>query len=155
MFRLQLRINETMGYFMKKEKYYVFFKYLGVGVINTLVGLTSILLLFNIIHLNYWAATFLGNLIGIIVSFFLNKRYTFKYKGKNRSSLVKFLLVSLISYIISYTLGYYMDSFIKESIPHVGIAENTVIIFSSGIYTVIGFFGHKKVTFGSKPLGEL
>lgn len=128
----------------EKGNLFIFLRYLCVGVINTLVGLTSILILFNIFHLNYWIATSIGNIIGIIVSFFLNKRYTFKYNGVKAQSLFKFLLVSLISYIISYSLGYYIGNLIENIIPSIEIFDNFVIIFSSGIYTIIGFIGHKK-----------
>jgi putative flippase GtrA len=140
---------------MKKGDFFVFLRYLGVGVINTVVGLTSILVLFNLFQLNYWFATSIGNIFGVIVSFFLNKRYTFKYKGNKGYSLLKFLLVSLISYIISYSLGYYIGNSIEHFVPHIDIFDNLVIVFSSGIYTILGFFGHKKITFSEKSLGDL
>ncbi|WP_430101061.1 GtrA family protein [Paenibacillus polymyxa] len=35
-------------------------------------------LLFNILETNYWLSTFIGNSVGATVSYFLNKRFTFK-----------------------------------------------------------------------------
>ncbi|MGE7614039.1 GtrA family protein [Paenibacillus sp. NPDC101420] len=132
---------------MKREKYYEFVKYLGVGVINTIIGLSAVLILFNIFNFNYWFATALGNLIGIIVSFFLNKRYTFKYNGNSGSSFPKFFLVSLISYIIAYSLGAFISDYMERMIDNIVLVNNLIILFSSGLYTILGFIGHKKITF--------
>ncbi|WP_256218528.1 GtrA family protein [Bacillus sp. MUM 116] len=53
-----------------------------IGIFNTLVGLSSVYFIFNIIGLSYWPATFLGNGIGMLVSYKLNKKFTFRSKKK-------------------------------------------------------------------------
>lgn len=72
-----IRIN-----WMKKQfnENITFFKFILVGALNTLVGLGSIFILFNTLHFNYWVSTSLGNLLGIICSYVLNKSFTFQSK---------------------------------------------------------------------------
>ncbi|MGV2414188.1 GtrA family protein [Paenibacillus polymyxa] len=113
-----------------------------------MVGLTSVLLLFNLLNFNYWVSSFVGNVFGILVSFFLNKKYTFKSQNKIVSALFKFILVSLFCYIISYSIGYVIS--LKNIIGNWTLASNLSILFSSGLYTILGYLGHKKITFASK-----
>ncbi|URJ50062.2 GtrA family protein [Paenibacillus polymyxa] len=119
-----------------------------VGIVNTLVGLTSVLLLFNLLNFNYWVSSSVGNIFGILVSFFLNKKYTFKSQNKIVSTLFKFILVSLFCYIISYSIGYFIS--LKNIIGNWTLASNLSILLSSGLYTILGYIGHKKITFASK-----
>lgn len=139
---------------MSRGEVFTFLKYLTVGILNTIVGLSVVLVLFNILKLDYWIATSVGNIIGVVVSFYLNKRYTFKYNGSSRNSVLKFLLVSFLSYIIAYTLGFYISGYFKGVITNLWISENLSILISSGLYTILGFIGHKKISFISKPVEE-
>ncbi|MBZ6444044.1 GtrA family protein [Paenibacillus polymyxa] len=131
-----------------KKRRTIIIRYLIVGIVNTLVGLTSVLLLFNLLNFNYWVSSFVGNVFGILVSFFLNKKYTFKSQNKIVSALFKFILVSLFCYIISYSIGYVIS--LKNIIGNWTLASNLSILFSSGLYTILGYLGHKKITFASK-----
>ena len=74
-----------------------FWKFLLVGVLNTLVGEGVVLLLTNPIGWkNYdWgpaAAAFVGVVAGSIVSYFLNKHFTFKNKEKGIKPALRFTL---------------------------------------------------------------
>ena len=72
-------------------------RFLMVGVLNTLVGLGCIWLLL-------WAgatpvlANAAGFLIGMAVSFSVNRRWTFEHRGDWRASLGRWLLVAGIAY---------------------------------------------------------
>ena len=74
-----------------------FWKFLLVGVLNTLVGEGVVLALTNPIGwTNYdWgpaAAAFVGVVVGSIVSYFLNKHFTFKNKEKGIKPALRFTL---------------------------------------------------------------
>ena len=53
-------------------------RFLLVGVINTLVGCGAMFLLYNAAHWSYWAASAANYVLGGVVSFFLNKYFTFR-----------------------------------------------------------------------------
>ena len=72
-----------------------FARFLLVGVFNTLVGLSASFAFFNLFHLNYWISTFAGNTIGAIVSYTLNRTFTFRSNVSVGSSWWKFAVVIL------------------------------------------------------------
>src|SRR5947209_2726841 len=81
-----------------------FIRFLLVGVINTVVGLSAMYLFLHGFSLSYWASTFIGNIIGACVSYFLNRTFTFKSSTAVGKSMVRFTLVILACYVISYYL---------------------------------------------------
>ena len=72
-----------------------FWKFILVGILNTLIGAGVVLLL---LHAFGWknfswgagAAAFAGVVVGSIVSYFLNKYFTFKNKEKGWKPVVRF-----------------------------------------------------------------
>ncbi|CAM2823892.1 GtrA family protein [Helicobacter burdigaliensis] len=82
-----------------------FLKYCLVGVINTFVGFGVVLLL-TYCGLFAEGANFLGYCVGIVCSFFLNQKFTFRIEGKAcrqiiNAKFVRFLIFMGISYIIN------------------------------------------------------
>ena len=53
-------------------------KFLLVGVINTLVGTAIMFGLYNLAHCSYWVSSAANYILTSILSFFLNKYFTFK-----------------------------------------------------------------------------
>ena len=58
-------------------------RFLLVGVLNTLVGCGTMFLLYNLAGVSYWLSSAANYVVGGIVSFFLNKYFTFRQKDKN------------------------------------------------------------------------
>lgn len=130
-----------------------FIRFLMIGILNTLVGLSCIYLFFNIFHFNYWFSTSIGNLIGGICSFFLNRSFTFKVRKWALSQILKFTLVTILSYFASYYLGYHLIFLLQDAkknmiLNTVGIG-NISILIASGLYTLFNYFGHKYYTFNT------
>ena len=72
-----------------------FFKFILVGLLNTAVGEGVILLLLHLAgwkHFSWFSgmAAFVGTVVGSVVSYFLNKYFTFKNKEKGWKPLVRF-----------------------------------------------------------------
>lgn len=53
-----------------------------VGVVNTIVGTGVMFIAYNIFSASYWFSSALNYIIGSIVSYFLNRYFTFEYKKK-------------------------------------------------------------------------
>ncbi|MGB8956077.1 MAG: GtrA family protein [Tumebacillaceae bacterium] len=119
-----------------------FTRFLLVGVLNTLVGLSSIYLLLHLIGLPYWPATFFGNGIGAACSYVLNKRFTFHSSVPLGRSMWKFALVTLVCYFLSYWIG----ELLTAALPK-GWAENVAVLVGSVFYTVLNYLGHRYFTF--------
>lgn len=75
--------------------------FLSVGVINTIVGLSTIFSLKYFFRLEDAIANLVGYLVGLSVSYVLNSKLTFKYKGKNRVAVPKFAIVFALAYSVN------------------------------------------------------
>lgn len=126
-----------------------FTRFLLVGVLNTFVGLSVTYLFLNAIKLGYWPSTFLGNSIGAIVSYMLNKSFTFKSNASVISSFTKFLIIILFCYFISYTVSL---SLTKTILNFIGFTDSTFIdnlavLIGAGMYTILNYIGQKYIVF--------
>lgn len=68
---------------IKKFLDITFLKFVLVGVINTLVGTAVMFLCYNALHLDYWFSSAMNYVVGSIVSYFLNKYFTFQNKERS------------------------------------------------------------------------
>ena len=76
-----------------------------VGVINTLVGTAVMFFCFNVLTWSYWISSAMNYIVGSIVSYVLNKRYTFEHKGHDWSTVWKFIVNITICYGLAYGLA--------------------------------------------------
>ncbi|WP_036605598.1 GtrA family protein [Paenibacillus assamensis] len=133
---------------------FMFARFLVVGVINTIVGLTSIYVLFNVVSLNYWASTAMGNVIGGICSYILNKKYTFQVQSSisNTSTVIKFIAVNIVAYFTAYYIGYWIIQIAESMAQYMSplLYENLSILIASGLFTILNYVGHKYITFSSR-----
>ena len=97
--------NGKVSGFLKKFFDIKFWKFILVGIINTVVGEGVVLLLTNPVGWKQYswgpgAAAFIGVVVGSIVSFFLNKSFTFKNKEKGWKPVVRFTVNILLCMLI-------------------------------------------------------
>ena len=69
-----------------------FWKFVLVGIINTLVGTTVMFVAYNALHLSYWISSASNYIIGSIVSYFLNKYFTFQNNEKSAKQVAMFII---------------------------------------------------------------
>lgn len=126
-----------------------FIRFLLVGFINTFVGLTVIYLLLNVFDLSYWISTFIGNSIGAIVSYLLNKSFTFNSNAGHLHSVVKFILVIVACYFISYWSSLFFTTIALSNVGynHASLEHNIAILVGTGLYTFLNYLGQKYIVF--------
>lgn len=126
-----------------------FVRFLLVGLFNTLVGLSASFAFFNLLHLNYWVSTFTGNTIGAVVSYALNRTFTFRSTASVGSSWWKFAVVILSCYGLSYGISWLLAEAAGSFLPNLREEwlHNAAILVGNGIYTIGNYLGHKYFTF--------
>lgn len=77
-------------------------RFLIVGVINTIVGTGVMFVFYNIFHTGYWIASASNYVIGSIVSYFLNKYFTFKSKKRSMKEVIRFVVNIICCYFVAY-----------------------------------------------------
>ena len=68
---------------LKKLFSWSIFRFALVGAVNTLVGMGIMFGLYNLAHCSYWLSSAANYVLTSILSFFLNKYFTFKSKEKS------------------------------------------------------------------------
>lgn len=149
------RIILTFENFLKRTNY--FFRFILVGVINTCIGLGVIFILMNGFQLNYWVSTFTGNAAGAVVSFILNRNFTFKSKASLGKGGLRFVAVILICYFFSYSFSDQITKWALHDfdLPIYLSLKDVSVILGSIFYTVSNFFGQKYFVFTDRKTTEV
>lgn len=128
-----------------------FLTFLIVGVVNTLFGTAIMLVLYNVFGCSYWMSSFCDYFFGSILSYFLNKHFTFHYQGTDWRSIVKFALNIVVCYLIAYSLALPLTRQVLQhwelSTPAV---ENVAMLVGTGLFMVINYIGQKFFAFSEK-----
>ncbi|MCM3585989.1 GtrA family protein [Mesobacillus maritimus] len=126
-----------------------FYRFLIVGIINTVTGLTIMLSLLNWFGWSYWGATFTGNSIGAIVSYFLNRSFTFHSSVHPLEGIPKFIIVILVCYVLAFSVSEAISLIIPFPFSAVGFIsrDEIAVIVGSGLYTFSNYLGQKVFVF--------
>lgn len=124
-------------------------KFLLVGVVNTLIGTGTMFLLYNMAHCSYWFSSAANYVVGGIVSFFLNKYFTFQSKTWEWSQVWKFAANVTVCYLLGYGLA-------KPLVLHllagqaVNVQENVAMLVGMCLYTGLNYLGQRFFAFKGK-----
>ncbi len=121
-------------------------KVLIVGVINTLVGTGIMFLLYNLAKVPYWPSVCANYICGGIVSYFLNKYFTFQNKERSWQQVVKFILTVAVCMFIGYGLAKPAVLWVLSGVDKT-IQENVAMLVGMGLYTVLNYFGQRFFAF--------
>ena len=79
---------------------YHFFRYIFIGIVNTITGYA---ITFYLFYLGTMAelSNFIGYALGILLSYFLNKKYNFKSKNSHVKDFPKFVISMFTAYIFN------------------------------------------------------
>ena len=134
---------------MKNIKHYLdltFWKFILVGIINTLVGTTVMFVEYNLCHLNYWVSSASNYVVWSIVSYFLNKYFTFQDKKKSWRQVGIFVVNITICYLLAYGLAKPMVSWILSSENKV-VQDNLSMLVGMGAFVVFNYLGQRLFVF--------
>lgn len=126
-----------------------FYRFLLVGLVNTLTGLSMMFMCLNIMEWSYWVATFIGNSVGALVSYLLNRTFTFQSTIPFKKGLPLFITVILTCFLFSYWLsGLVAESILNDiQISSLLKKDELAILIGSCLYTGSNYFGQKYLVF--------
>ncbi len=121
-------------------------KFLLVGVLNTLVGAATIFLLYNFGKCSYWVSSATGYLVGGIVSFFLNKYFTFQNKERSWKQVFRFAVNMTVCYLLAYGIAKPL-ALCALAGQTTNIQENAAILVGMCLYTGLNYLGQRFFAF--------
>lgn len=134
---------------MKRIVDWVTIKFLIVGVINTLVGTAVMFVAYNLIHLSYWVSSATNYVIGSVVSYVLNKHFTFQNRDKSPKVLLKFIVNISVCYLLAYGLAKPLAIRLLEGMS-VSVQENVAMLTGMCLFVVFNYVGQRYFAFKEK-----
>ena len=131
-----------------------FFRFLIVGCINTLVGYGVMFGLYNLagLHrwgdLGFWLSSAANYVIGSIVSYFLNKHFTFRNTEKGAKVVGRFILNITVCYLLAYGLA---KPVVTWLLTNTGwsqqIQGNLAMLGGSVLFVMLNYLGQRFFAF--------
>lgn len=135
-----------------------FWKFILVGIFNTLIGNGLMFVLYNFTPLKdtdlgfidgYWISSALGYIIGSVVSYFLNKHFTFKNNEKGIKPALKFAINIAVCYFLAYGLAQPLVEWILSSQSET-IKTNLAMLTGMCLFVAFNYIGQRFFAFKEK-----
>ena len=121
-------------------------KFILVGFVNTAFGSVIMFLLYNLADFSYWISSACNIIFTSVLSFFLNKYFTFGVKNWSVFMVITFIATIAVSYFFAYGVSrpviYYL--LINCSVT---IRENSALFLGMCMFTSINYFGQRFFVF--------
>lgn len=124
-------------------------KFILVGIINTLFGTAIMFLCYNLFHISYWLSSAANYFFGSILSYILNKYFTFGAKRKSLFEIIRFIINIVVCYSIAYGIakpftGYFLISYGKS------MQENVAMFIGMCLFVCLNYLGQRYFVFKEK-----
>lgn len=121
-------------------------KFLIVGVVNTVFGTIVMFSLYNLAGCSYWISSAANYILGSILSFFLNKYFTFRNKERSWGQVVRFTVNIAACYLVAYGVAKPAVRMLLSG-QSVSIQENAAMLVGMCLFTGLNYFGQRFFAF--------
>ncbi len=126
-----------------------FIRFVLVGIVNTLFGTGIMFLFYNVFHLGYWVSSFSNYFFGSILSYFLNKYFTFRAKEKSWREIVLFVVNISVCYLIAYGVAKPLMLWLLADCSQV-VQENIAMLVGMCLFVALNYIGQRVWVFGKR-----
>lgn len=119
------------------------------GILNTIVGTAVMFGLYNLAHCDYWVSSAANYIVGSILSFFLNKYFTFENKGWSWKQVFRFVLNIAVCYLVAYGIAKPAVKMVFSGFA-INIQENLAMFVGMCLFTALNYLGQRFYAFSDK-----
>ena len=124
-------------------------KFILVGLINTLVGTAIMFGLYNLAHCSYWFSSAANYILTSILSFFLNKYFTFRNKAWSWGQVLRFALNIAVCYLIAYGVARPLCEYLLTNAGD-SLRDNVSMLVGMCLFTGLNYLGQRLFAFREK-----
>lgn len=124
-------------------------RFLLVGVVNTLVGAGIMFLLYNLAGCSYWLSSAANYIVGGVVSYFLNKYYTFKNTERSWKQVLRFALNVAACWLLAYGIAKPLALWLLAGFDE-KLQTNAAMLAGLCLYTALNYLGQRFFAFRAK-----
>ena len=121
-------------------------KFAMVGAVNTLFGSALMFGLYNWFGCSYWVSSAANYFFTSILSFFLNKRFTFDNKEKGMGVILRFALNIALCYTLSYAVAKPVAAAIFSGLGKTA-TENISMLVGMSLFVILNYLGQRNFAF--------
>ena len=133
------------------------FRFILVGLVNTAVGYGVMFGLYNLAGLHtwgdtgYWLSSAANYIVGSVVSFFLNKHFTFRSREKGAGVVLRFALNIAVCWALAYGLAKPVMVWLLSGTGwSQQLQGNLSMLAGSGLFIFLNYFGQRFFAFRSR-----
>ena len=124
-----------------------FVRFLLVGVGNTLLSAVITLVLYNGLEVHPVLSSGIAYVAGAVMSFFLNRYFTFHSQERFWRSAVKFAVNVAVLWVVTTPFLQPLAARILENWMGEKLANSLALLGCMGLYTILNYFGQRFFAF--------
>lgn len=130
-----------------------FWKFILVGVANTLFGTGIMFVFYNVFHFSYWISSASNYFFGSILSYLLNRMFTFRSEETTTKTLPRFVINISLCYLLAYGMAKPLLSHILSGFSQ-NIQENIAMLVGMCLFVGLNYIGQRFFVFKGKRNSE-
>lgn len=123
-----------------------FGRFILVGIANTLFGTGIMFVFYNVFHFSYWISSASNYFFGSILSYILNRLFTFQNNTATTKTLPRFVLNISLCYLLAYGMAkplvmYILSDFTQKT------QENIAMFVGMCLFVGLNYIGQRFFVF--------
>lgn len=125
-----------------------FWKFILVGIANTLFGTGIMFVFYNMLHFNYWISSASNYVFGSFLSYVLNRLFTFKSSDNTSGTLPRFVINITLCYLVAYGLAKPIVTELLSGMAQ-NLQENIAMLVGMCLFVALNYIGQRFFVFKS------
>lgn len=121
-------------------------RFVLVGIFNTVVGAGMMFALYNLAGWSYWLSSAFNYTLTSIMSYVLNKKFTFQHDGDVAGSAVRFAANIAVCYLVAYGVAKPLVKLMLSGAA-VTLRENIALLVGMVLFTGMNYLGQRFFAF--------
>lgn len=121
-------------------------KFLLIAMLNGAIGNIIMFGLYNLVHCSYWISSAANYTVVGIMSFILNRRFTFQNTTSLGKTIPKYIFNILLCYFLAYGIARPITLLLMQDFSLIW-QENVAMFVGMWLYIILNYFGQRYFTF--------
>ncbi len=121
-------------------------KFILVGALNTLIGSAIMFGLYNLAHCSYWGSSAANYIITSVISYFLNKYFTFQDHERGFKPALRFAINVAVCFVLAYGIAEPLCRWLLSSASE-KLRDNVSMLVGMCLFSGFNYIGQRLFTF--------
>ena len=128
-------------------------RFILVGVANTIFGTVIMFVFYNVFHFSYWISSASNYLFGSILSYILNRIFTFNSSETMAKTLLRFVINISLCYLLAYGMAKPLVMHVLSDLTQKA-QENIAMLVGMCLFVGLNYIGQRFFVFKDRENKE-